>query len=230
MSKIVGATSIEVPNPQLTTSSSIRRLNMGIQALAAQASAWLFDWTPFVLVSTYYIASTAVYTSATDGTIKVFYFYMAVNFYIAACTVIEAFLGISPLRESRNAADEVDRNNNRFPTPDDELPIIDLVIVAYLPNEQDIVKDQVCYALDELVYPRSKLKVNLGRHSRLDLSESKLTNCMQCTIHQSQLNRSSPSWQKWRSSIHNSLLSTSQAPNQRLTISTTSSNSTQVPI
>lgn len=26
---------------------------------------------------------------------------MAVNFYIAACTVVEAFLGISPVREAR---------------------------------------------------------------------------------------------------------------------------------
>lgn len=175
----MGVESVEMPNPQLTTSSSIRRLNLGIQDLVAQVSAWLFDWTPFVLVSTYYIASTAVYTSATEGTIKVFYFfYMAVNFYIAMCTVIEAFLGISPLRESRKAADEVDQNNNQFATPDDELPVIDLVIVAYLPNEQDIVKDQVCYALDELVYPRSKLRVNLGRHSRLEPLGRKLTDYM----------------------------------------------------
>lgn len=177
---------------------------MGIQNLIAQASAWLFDWTPFVLVSTYYIASTAVYTSATEGTIKVFYFfYMAVNFYIAACTVIEAFLGISPLRESRKAADEVDQNNNQFPTPDDELPIIDLVIVAYLPNEQDIVKDQVCYALDELVYPRSKLRVNLGKIPRLEILKHKLIDDLQCTIHQSQSSRCNPSWQKWKSNAHN---------------------------
>jgi hypothetical protein len=136
---------------------------MGIQDLIARLSEWLFDWTPFVLVLTYYIASTAVYTSATEGTIKIFYFiYMAVNFYIAMCTVIEAFLGISPLRESRKAAIEVDQNNNQFPTPDDKLPIIDIVIVAYLPNEQDIVKEQVCYALDELVYPRDKLRIHLG--------------------------------------------------------------------
>ncbi|CAD0092361.1 unnamed protein product [Aureobasidium mustum] len=95
---------------------------------------------------------------------------MAVNFYIAACTVIEAFLGISPLRESRKAAIKVDQNNSHFPTPDEELPIIDLIIVAYLPNEQDIVKDQVSYALDELVYPRDKLRINLGMGDQTWLS------------------------------------------------------------
>ena len=163
MSKTTNITSVEMPTSQMTKASSLRRLSMGIQDLIARLSAWLFDWTQFVLVSTYYIASTAAYTSATEGTIKVFYFvYMAVNFYIAMCTVIEAFLGISPLRESRKIAIEFDQNNNQFPTPDEKLPIIDIVIVAYLPNEQDIVKDQVCYALDELVYPRNKLRVNLG--------------------------------------------------------------------
>ena len=84
---------------------------------------------------------------------------------IAACTVIEAFLGISPLRESRKAAIDVDQKDFQFPTPDDQLPVIDIVIVAYLPNEQDIVKDQVFYALDELVYPRNKLRINLGMDS-----------------------------------------------------------------
>jgi hypothetical protein len=170
MSKIMGVTSVEMPHPQITTSSSLRRLSMGIQDLISRLSEWLFDWTPFVLVLTYYIASTAIYTSATEGTIKIFYFiYMAVNFYIAMCTVIEAFLGISPLRESRKAAIEVDQNNNQFPTPDDKLPIIDIVIVAYLPNEQDIVKDQVCYALDELIYPRDKLRIHLGKFFDFDV-------------------------------------------------------------
>jgi len=167
MSKAMDVTSSEISssrNPSV--SSSLRRVTTSVRGLSAQFSAWLFDWTPFVLVSTYYIASTAVYTSATEGTIKVFYFfYMAVNFYIAACTVIEAFLGISPLRESRKAAIDVDQKDFHFPTPDDQLPVIDIVIVAYLPNEQDIVKDQVFYALDELVYPRNKLRINLGMDS-----------------------------------------------------------------
>ena len=160
MSGTTNTTYSEVP---VATSSPLRRLLLSLRGLVSSFSAWLFDWTPFVLVVTYYIASTAVYTSASEQAIKVFYFfYMAVNFYIAACTVIEAFLGISPLREARQLADKVDEKGCRFPTPDDKLPIIDIVIVAYLPNEQDIVKDQVFYALDELVYPREKLRINLG--------------------------------------------------------------------
>jgi cellulose synthase/poly-beta-1,6-N-acetylglucosamine synthase-like glycosyltransferase len=42
-----------------------------------------------------------------------------------------------------------------------DLPVIDLVIVAYLPNEQDIIRHQVLYACEELVYPKEKLRINL---------------------------------------------------------------------
>lgn len=43
------------------------------------------------------------------------------------------------------AAIKVKENGNKFPSPDDKLPIMDIIIVAYLPNEQDIVKDQVSH-------------------------------------------------------------------------------------
>ncbi|KAI4717448.1 glycosyltransferase family 2 protein [Aureobasidium sp. EXF-10727] len=125
------------------------------------SSNWVFEWTPFILTICYWVASITFYVSCDEGTIKGFYyFFMVINFYIAACTVIEAFLGISPLRDARAAAIRVNACGE-FPTPDDLLPILDIVIVAYLPNEQDIVKDQVNYALEEIVYPRDKLRINL---------------------------------------------------------------------
>lgn len=67
---------------------------------------------------------------------------MSVNFYVACCTVVEAFLGVSPLRDARAAAIRVE-DSGLFPSPDELMPIMDIVIVAYLPNERDIVKDQV---------------------------------------------------------------------------------------
>ena len=109
----------------------------------AKVSNLLFEWTPFILVLTYYVASTCFYTAASETAIKIFYFfYMSVNFYIAACTVVEAFLGVSPVRDARAAAIKV-QDSGLFPSPDELMPIMDIVIVAYLPNERDIVKDQV---------------------------------------------------------------------------------------
>ena len=80
---------------------------------------------------------------------------------MAASAAVESFLGLSPIREARRQAIKLEENGGKFPSPDEGLPIIDLVIVAYLPNEQDIVKDQVLYALEELVYPVERLRVNL---------------------------------------------------------------------
>ena len=53
------------------------------------------------------------------------------------------------------------RDIGKFPTPDHLLPSLSLVIVAYLPNEQDIVMQQVRYAVREIVYPSDKYTVYL---------------------------------------------------------------------
>jgi cellulose synthase/poly-beta-1,6-N-acetylglucosamine synthase-like glycosyltransferase len=130
------------------------------------ASDWLLEWTPFILVTTYFIVSTAIFVLCNAQTIKVFYFfYMSTNFYIAATCVIESFMGMTPVRDARKLAIEVDKKDGKFPSDFNgtakDLPIIDIVIVAYLPNEQDIIRNQVLYALEELIYPDNKLRINL---------------------------------------------------------------------
>ena len=86
---------------------------------------------------------------------------MVTNFYVAASAAIESFLGISPVREARRQVIKLEENGGRFPSPEEDTPIIDLVIVAFLPNERDIVKDQILYALEEILYPAEKLRINL---------------------------------------------------------------------
>jgi cellulose synthase/poly-beta-1,6-N-acetylglucosamine synthase-like glycosyltransferase len=86
---------------------------------------------------------------------------MATNFYIAGTTVLEAFMSILPCREARQAVSRLAANNFEFPTPDDELPIIDFLIVAYLPNEKDIIMDQALYALNKIIYPEDKIRINI---------------------------------------------------------------------
>jgi cellulose synthase/poly-beta-1,6-N-acetylglucosamine synthase-like glycosyltransferase len=48
-----------------------------------------------------------------------------------------------------------------FPTPNDELLILDIVVVAYLPNEKDIILNRVHYAVEEIVYPKDKIRINI---------------------------------------------------------------------
>jgi cellulose synthase/poly-beta-1,6-N-acetylglucosamine synthase-like glycosyltransferase len=94
--------------------------------------------------------------------IAVFWFvYMTTNFYIAGSTVLEAFMSILPCRDARRSVSKLAANDFQFPTPDDQLPFIDLLIVAYLPNEKDIIMDQALYALNKIVYPRNRICINV---------------------------------------------------------------------
>lgn len=123
-------------------------------------SDWLMAWTPFCLVVSYFIVCTAIFVMCSTTAITVFYyFYMVANLYIAVVAVIESFLGLSPVRAAQVAAEKAENGN--FPTlSEEDLPTMNMVMVAYLPNEKDIVIGQLMYALEELVYPKHKLKIS----------------------------------------------------------------------
>lgn len=132
-----------------------------VPSLFAILSASIQEWTPFLLVCCYFAFSIAIYMVSNDAVLAIFWFiYLALNFYIAASTVIEAFLSLRPIREARQAVDDVKSTNWRFPTPDVDLPILDLVIVAYLPNEKDIIKNRLHYLCNEIIYPKHLIRVN----------------------------------------------------------------------
>jgi hypothetical protein len=86
---------------------------------------------------------------------------MCTNFYIAGTTVLEAFFSIIPCREAREIVTQAQEKSWLFPTPHSNLPIIDLLIVAYLPNEQDIIMDRAMYALEQLDYPSDKIRITV---------------------------------------------------------------------
>ena len=50
--------------------------------------------------------------------------------------------------------------------------------VAYLPNEAEIIKDRVRYALDEIVYPRTRIRINLVYNTPIPIEplETELSN------------------------------------------------------
>jgi len=125
-------------------------------------SDWLFDWGPFILVFAYFVTSVFIYIILPKAALVIlWYVLMAANFYIAANTVIEACLSLTPIEQARKAVHKVARNNWIFPTNDNEVPIIDIIIVAYLPNEQDIIIDRALYAAQRVVYPKERLRINI---------------------------------------------------------------------
>jgi hypothetical protein len=120
------------------------RFSAALEEATRKFAAFILDWTPFLLVASYFIFSTCIYMVCTEKLIGIFWFiYLMTNFYIAGGTALEAFMSIEPCREARKAVVKAEENNWVFATPDDELMVLDLLIVAYLPNEKDIILDRI---------------------------------------------------------------------------------------
>lgn len=143
-----------------TKASVISQASHQIKSAWYTFSDWLMAWTPCCLVVSYFIVCTAIFVMCSTQAITVFYyFYMVANLYIAVVAVIESFLGLSPVRKAQVAAERA--QNGQFPTASEQdLPTMNMVMVAYLPNEKDIVVGQLMYALEELVYPKEKLHIS----------------------------------------------------------------------
>ncbi|KAH8809374.1 glycosyltransferase like family 2-domain-containing protein [Xylogone sp. PMI_703] len=142
--------------------ASLRRVGKDIKWALVTASEGVQDWTPFVMVLCYFVFSVSVYMVATAGVMKVFWFiYLLTNTYIASATVVEALMSIGAFHEAKKAVSKVEKKGWVFPTPDAEIGKLDIIIVAYLPNEQDIIMDRIHYLLEKIIYPREKLCVTV---------------------------------------------------------------------
>jgi cellulose synthase/poly-beta-1,6-N-acetylglucosamine synthase-like glycosyltransferase len=139
----------------------LSRVNEGIVRRLLRASEWVEEWTPWALLILYQLVSICFYISLPREATKVFwYFYLFLAFGVSTMVTIEASHCLTPSKDARRAIRRL-RETGQFPTPDEKLPTLDLVIVAYLPNEQDIIKQQIRYALREIVYPKEKITINV---------------------------------------------------------------------
>ncbi|KAF2845160.1 glycosyltransferase family 2 protein [Plenodomus tracheiphilus IPT5] len=134
--------------------------------MSAQVSAFLINSTPFCLVASYFVFSTCFYMVCSEQIIgALWYTYMITNTYLSVATMAEAVLSLSEAGESKRqvkkiAARDFTPGSNPWPTLDNDLPILDLVIVAYLPNERDIIKDRIHYLCTQIVYPVNRIRIN----------------------------------------------------------------------
>jgi cellulose synthase/poly-beta-1,6-N-acetylglucosamine synthase-like glycosyltransferase len=142
--------------------SSLRKMFKDITWAITVASDGVQDWTPFFLVASYFAFSICIYMVATSGITEVFWFvYLMTNTYIAGTTVVEAMMSVGASHDANKMAAKVAKKNWTFPTPDEELQKLDIIIVAYLPNEQGIIMDRILYLLEKIVYPRDKLLITV---------------------------------------------------------------------
>lgn len=156
----------QVPNQHRSRASrfasGLKKTGKDIVWAVTVASDGIQDWTPFLLVASYFVFSLCIYILATSWINEVFWFvYLMTNTYIAGATVIEAMVSVGASHEASKMAAKVAKKNWTFPTPDSELHKLDIIIVAYLPNEQGIIMDRIHYLLDKVVYPRDKLCITV---------------------------------------------------------------------
>lgn len=105
--------------------------HVGFYVLIKGAIGFTDEWTPFLLVASYFVFSVCLYCFCTQSLIEFFWFaYLTTNFYIAGSTVIEAWMGLAPVRDARKAAHKLEESGWKFPTPDAEIPVLDLIIVS----------------------------------------------------------------------------------------------------
>ncbi|CAD6446012.1 3f34c605-432e-4322-94d1-98aa958e5afc [Sclerotinia trifoliorum] len=150
-----------VPPPSRGERSKIST-SLAIRNSFGRWSNFIHEWTPFMLVSSYFTTSIFAYMLFPTKLLEVFWFiYNFTNFIIAASTALEAFMGLEPNRQARVAVTKAAEKGWKFPTPEDDLLILDMVIVAYLPNEQDIIMDRIRYACEKLEYPVDKIRINI---------------------------------------------------------------------
>ncbi|KAI9679945.1 MAG: hypothetical protein M1817_004960 [Caeruleum heppii] len=123
---------------------------------------FVLEWTPLGLMVSYYIFSVCMYIICSDTLISVFWWiYLTSNFCIATLTVVEALMSVSICRGFRKAVTRVNDNNWIFPTREQKLPVVDLVICAYLPNEADIIVDRITHACEKVIYPIDRIRINV---------------------------------------------------------------------
>ena len=98
--------------------------------LLRKANSFIHEWTPFLLVTSYFIFSTCMYTFCTETLIRMFWFtYLMTNFYIAGSTFLEAVMSLTPTKDARKAVRRLQDDGWMFPTPDEDLLVLDFVIV-----------------------------------------------------------------------------------------------------
>lgn len=91
---------------------------------------------------------------------KRWYLFISLQTFVTLTVVTEAVASIRPNILARRARRKA--NKEGFPDlPNEKCPPIDIVMVAYLPNEQDIICRQARYFLREIDYPKDKLFINV---------------------------------------------------------------------
>ncbi|PWY98504.1 hypothetical protein BCV70DRAFT_33167 [Testicularia cyperi] len=132
-----------------------------IKRLVGQTSAKLYAWTPMIMLFCYGMLSFFFYLLIPAGLHRaIWYSLVALQTFTALSVSTEAMQSIRPSVNARKAFRHAKAHGFKL-EDGQEWPHIDVVLVAYLPNEQEIIMRQVKYALREINYPKNKMTINV---------------------------------------------------------------------
>lgn len=115
-----------------------------------------------LLVTSYFIVSMYLYIVSQDSIIKSLWFLLLlINVLTNSVSMFEAHLSTKPFEVGKTKLALCAEPGFKFPYSDSDLPFLNVVFVAYLPNEKDIILNSVQHALTKLDYPSTKLRVDL---------------------------------------------------------------------
>lgn len=133
----------------------------GLRGTKARFSELVIEWTPMILTVTYCLGSFFIYPMMPAIAHEVIWYVLVALQTLTAISVsTEAMQAIRPSIRARRDRRYVEKNGWQL-EKDQEWPLIDVVLVAYLPNEQDIIMRQVRYALTKIDYPTDRITINV---------------------------------------------------------------------
>ena len=119
-------------------------------------------WTPVALLISYIVFSVTLYTILPDEATKVFWFlYLTIATIVASVTALEAYDGLTPLREARNAIAKAGAADWKFKTNDADLPTVDLVFDEE--GDPSSTLSMISRVVQEMAYPSNRVQVTILR-------------------------------------------------------------------
>ncbi|WPG99056.1 Hypothetical protein R9X50_00186100 [Acrodontium crateriforme] len=124
-------------------------------------SAKIREWTALALIISYFVFSIALYTVLDYEATKVFWFlYLAIGTIVAGTTALEAYDGLTPLREARKAIQKAEKERQLFKTAENDLPVLELVFDLVDRNGSGDLAS-LKQLRNSLLYPTFKVRINV---------------------------------------------------------------------
>lgn len=133
------------------------------QTFAGRVSTFIYSWTPWILLICYIVGSIFFYMLLPPTPHEVIWYLLAgLQTFTSLSVSTEAMQSIRPSIKARRDMRRVEKEGwNKQLKTGQEWPSIDVILVAYLPNEQEIILRQVRYALTKIDYPADKITINV---------------------------------------------------------------------